>query len=103
MAKADSRRGHQRERDLVRLLRDDDWFAMRAPASLGCADVIALRAGDRPRMIEVKSTTAGPYAGFPPADRARLKAEAEIAGAVPWLVWWPKRSRPVWIPESAWP
>lgn len=76
---------------------------MRAPASLGCADVVALRDGERPRLIEVKSTSAGPYAGFVPADRADLSFAAKMAGAEAWLVWWPKRSKPVWIPESEWP
>lgn len=103
MAKADSRRGIQRERDLVLRLRDDDWFAMRAPASLGVADVVALRAGNRPRLIEVKSTTAGPFAGFGPSDREDLRFAAAIAGADAWLVWWPKRSEPVWISPDAWP
>lgn len=103
LARADSRRGIQRERDLVNQLRGEDWFAMRAPASLGCADVVALRDGDRPRLIEVKSTTAGPYAGFSPADRRDLSFAAKLAGAEAWLCWWPKRSKPVWIPESDWP
>lgn len=103
MAKADSRRGIQRERDLVNWLRENDYFAMRAPASIGVADVIALKAGQRPRMIEVKSTSRGPYAGFPPADRADLLFAADLAGAEPWLVWWPKRSDPVWLAPDSWP
>ena len=103
MAKADSRRGIQRERDLVNLLRDQDWFAMRSPASLGSVDVIAMKRGERTRFCEVKSTSRGPFAGFPPADREALRFMADLADAVPYLVWWPKRSKPVWIPESAWP
>jgi Holliday junction resolvase len=103
MAKQDSRRGIERERKLVLLLRDDDWWAMRAPASLGVADVVALRAGSTPRLIEVKATEAGPFSGFGPADRAELLFAAELAGAEAWLVWWPKRSEPVWIPPEAWP
>lgn len=103
MAKADSRRGIQRERDLVNLLRDEDWFAMRSPASLGCADVVAMKIGRRPRLIEVKSTTRSPFAGFPPKDRADLLFAAELAGAEPWLVWWPKRSKPIWIAAAEWP
>lgn len=103
MAKADSRRGIQRERDLVNLLRSEDWFAMRSPASLGCADVIALKDGRRPRLIEVKSTSRSAFAGFSPADRADLSFAAKLAGAEAWLCWWPKRSKPIWIPESAWP
>lgn len=75
---------------------------MRAPASLGVADVVALRPGES-RLIEVKSTTAGPYAGFSPADRRALSDAAKVAGATAWLVWWPKRSSPHWIPEAEWP
>ena len=103
MAKADSRRGIQRERDLVNHLRDRDWFALRAPASLGVADVVALKDGHRPRLIEVKSTTRSPFAGFPPADRADLLFAAGLAGAEPWLVWWPKRSKPIWLAPDEWP
>lgn len=103
MAKADSRRGIQRERDLVNQLRGEDWFALRAPASLGCADVVALKEGHRPRLIECKSTRRGPYAGFPPADRAALKFMAKLAGADAWLYWHPPRTKPVWIAASDWP
>ena len=103
MAKADSRRGIQRERDLVNRLREDGWFAIRAPASLGVADVVALKAGEPSRLIEVKSTTAGAYAGFGPADREALSDMARVAGADAYLCWWPKRAEPRWIPEADWP
>ena len=103
MSKSDSRRGIQRERDLVNLLRSEDWFAMRAPASLGVADVIALKDGKRPMLIEVKSTSRSAFAGFPPADRADLLFAADLAGAEAWLVYWPKRSKPIWLGPEAWP
>lgn len=103
MAKADSQRGIQRERDLVSRLKEEGWFAMRAPASLGVADVVALKAGERPRMVEVKSTSAGAYAGFGPADREALSEVAAAADADAYLVWWPKRKPPKWIPEDDWP
>lgn len=96
-------RGIQRERAVRDLLANDDWLAFRAPASLGCADVIALRDGSRPRLVEVKSTSGGPYERFGPKERARLSFAAQMAGADAFLVWWPLRSDPVWIPESAWP
>lgn len=104
---ADQKRGIQRERDLVNFLRDRDWFAMRAPASLGVADIVALRA-DRSgrceaRLIEVKSTAAGPYAKFGPESRRKLRQTAEMAGAQAYLCWWPKRKDPVWIHSSDWP
>jgi Holliday junction resolvase len=95
--------GHQRERQVVALLRDEDWIAFRAPGSLGCADVIALRGGSHPKLIEVKATAAGPYHGFLPADRERLADTAALAGGEAWLCWWPKRAKPIWVSESEWP
>jgi hypothetical protein len=76
---------------------------MRAPASLGVADVVALKAGERPRLIESKSTTRSPWSGFPPADRRALSEAAKRAGADALLCWWPKRSEPRFIPEREWP
>jgi Holliday junction resolvase len=102
LAKADSRRGIERERSLVKQLRADNWFAMRAPASLGVADVVAIRPGEV-RLIECKSTAAGAYAGFGPADRRRLSAAAKVAGGSAWLYWHPKNKPAVWIPEAEWP
>lgn len=85
------------------MLESEGWIAFRAPASLGCADVVALRAGDRPMLIEVKSTAGGAYERFQPADRERLAQAGRIAGADVFLVWWPPRRKPLWIPQSEWP
>lgn len=97
-----SKAGHARERQVVRYLRDRDWIAQRAPASLG-VDVIALKAGETPRVIEVKSTAQGPYEHFGPADRKAAVRLAEMAGALAWLVWWPSRGEMHWIPATEWP
>lgn len=102
MPRADSRRGYQRERDLVRILRDEGFVALRAPASQGVFDVIAVKAG-RIRLIEVKSTTRSAFSGWPPADRAALLQEAEIAGAEPELCWWPKHRKPQFLKPNEWP
>jgi len=98
-----SSRGTQRERAVRDHLAKRDWVAFRAPASLGCADVIALRDGSRPRLIEVKSTAAGPYEHFGPQARARLRFAARLAGADALLAWWPSRGTLRWIAESEWP
>lgn len=98
-----STRGTQRERAVRDWLADRDWVAFRAPASLGCADVVALRNGSRPRMVEVKSTAQGPYERFGPAERSRLSATAELAGADAYLAWWPPRGELRWVPEGEWP
>jgi Holliday junction resolvase len=100
-----SRRGHQRERDLVRLLREDDdpWIALRAPASLGVADVLAVRRGEI-LLLELKSTSApSPFSAFGPADRRALLDAAATAGGDCYLVHWPPRRPPRWIPPEEWP
>ncbi len=96
-------RGTDRERAVRHLLEDEDWWVARAAGSLGDADLIALRAGERPRMIEVKSTHRGPYHGFGPAARARLRFAAELAGADAYLAWWPPRGKLVWLSSEGWP
>lgn len=88
---------------MVYWLRDRDWFAMRAPASLGVADVVALKDGQRSRLVEVKSTAGGPYEHFRPEDRKRLSEAARLAGADAYLAWWPPRGELRWIPEKEWP
>ena len=97
------RRGTQRELAVRNHLADRDWLAFRAPASLGVADVIALKDGERPRLVEVKSTAGGPYEHFGPKDRGRLRFAATLAGADAYLAWWPSRGRLIWIHESEWP
>ena len=93
-------------------LREQGWWAIRSPASKGEVDVVAIRTipyanvddyAIRVHFYEVKSTAAGPYSHFLPADREALKAEAKKAGADPWLCWWPPRKKPEFIPASDWP
>lgn len=95
-------RGHDRERAVRDYLTSQDWLAFRAPASLGVADVVALKDGHPPMLVEVKSTLA-PYAHFLPADRAKLSLAARMAGGQAWLAWWPSRGQLRWIAESEWP
>jgi Holliday junction resolvase len=96
-------RGTQRELRVRDWFSERDWLAFRAPASLGCADVVALRDGSRPRLVEVKSTAGGPYERFGPAARARLSFAARLAGADAYLAWWPARGQLRFIAESEWP
>lgn len=96
-------RGIHRERQLKALLEAEGWWVARAAGSLGDADLIALHAHRPPRLIEVKSTTRGPFTGFGPLDRAALLLAAAQSGAEPWLVWWPSRRQPLWIPHTDWP
>jgi Holliday junction resolvase len=96
-------RGHDRERAVRRHLEDDDWWTSRAAGSLGDADIVALKAGRVPRLLEVKSTAQGPYEHFGPADRNRLLYAAQLAGAVAELAWWPPRGKLRFIPSNEWP
>lgn len=96
-------RGHDRERAVRRVLEDDDWWTCRAAGSLGDADVVALKAGMKPRLIEVKSTAAGPYEKFGPKARADLLFAAQVAGAVAELAWWPPRGKLRFYTASEWP
>ena len=98
-----SRRGHDRERQVRALLEAEDHFVVRAAGSIGDVDLVALKAGKTPRLIEVKSTAGGPYERFGPKDRADLRFAAELAGGVAELCWWPPRSQPRWIPAEEWP
>lgn len=95
-------RGHDRERAVRAVMQEDGWLAFRAPASLGVADVVALKAGERPRLIEVKSTLS-PYAHFLPRDRAELLAAGLQAGADVLLAYWPNRGKLRWITSEEWP
>ena len=44
--------GHDRERKLADLLRDDGWFVLRSAGSLGCVDLIAMKLGHQTKFIE---------------------------------------------------
>lgn len=96
-------RGHDRERKVKDLLLKQDWWVARAAGSLGDADLVALKDGCRPLLIEVKSSAQGPYEHFRPKDRADLLFAAKLAGANAVLVWWPPRSVPKWIWPHEWP
>ena len=96
-------RGITRERQVRRLLEAEDWWVVRAAGSLGDADLVALKPGKRPLMVEVKSTAGGPYEHFGPKDRGDLLFAAALAGADAVLCWWPPRGEPTWITPDCWP
>jgi hypothetical protein len=97
------RTGIARDRQVRDVLASQDWFAVCARGSHGCADIIAIRVGSIPRVIQVKSTAAGPYHSFGPSERRELSYAAELGGAQAWLAWWPPRGKLRWIPEAEWP
>lgn len=106
--------GHQRERQVKKLLEEEGWFVIRAPGSLGVADLVAVKAilswdtesgfASEVRFIECKANEkGGPYMNFRPEDRQALIDAAEKAGARAELAWWPKYGSLTWIDSSAWP
>lgn len=98
-----ARRGFDRERAVRRQLDREGWWTCRAAGSLGDADIIALKHGEKPLLIEVKSTTAGPFHSFGPKQRGELARAAAKAGGIAYLLWWPPRRDPKWFAEWEWP
>ena len=117
MTGAQSRRGRSREADLVRVLEQTGWVAVRAAS--GPVDVVALSGENakhpafgfeagretlwRPMLIQVKSTAGGPFERFQPSRRRQLVLAAEEAHAEAWLVWWPPGRSMKWIASTDWP
>ena len=96
-------RGTTRERQVRHQLEHDGWLVIRAAGSLGICDLVALKAGESPRLVEVKSDVRSPFNNFLPARRRELAQAAERAGGEAWLCWWPPRKTPQWIAADAWP
>lgn len=98
-------RGHDRERQVRAWFEARDWFVVRAAGSLGDVDLVCLRDGYTPMLVEVKSSskTRGPYADFGPAAREELRLAARIAGAEATLAWWPPRGELRFFGSDEWP
>ena len=95
--------GIRRERQVRGWLEDRDYWVARAAGSFGDADLVALKVGERPLLVEVKATAGGPYEHFGPKDRADLRFAARLAGARAVLAWWPPRGVLRLIDEDEWP
>jgi Holliday junction resolvase len=95
--------GTRRENQVRDLLASEGWVVMRAPASIGAADLIALKDGSTSRFIQVKATAGGPYKTFGPGERRELSQVAKQAGGVAELCWWPPRGACRWVSEQDWP
>jgi len=101
--KGASARGRAREREVKKKLEADGWWVVKAGGSLGEADLVALKAGQRGWMLEVKSTSAGPFHSFGPEKREAMYAAAEKAGLEPYLVFWPPHKEMKFIGWPQWP
>ncbi len=96
-------RGAKRERQVRDWLTERDWVVIHTRPGTNFCDVVALKVGLPTRFVEVKSTAGGPYEHFRREDRLDLIAVAALAGAEPWLAWWPPRGELRWIPMIEWP
>jgi Holliday junction resolvase len=94
-------RGRSRElavRDYYRALGYAAWRV-----AWGTCDVLALKDGERPLLVQVKSTAGGPWERFIPRDRDALARDADQAGGDAVLAWWPSHGNLALYPRAAWP
>jgi Holliday junction resolvase len=75
------RRGDSFERRVRSELEEDGWLVVRSAGSLGSFDLMAMRAGDEPLLIQVKID-----AKINLKDRERLLGDALKSGATAWVV-----------------
>jgi Holliday junction resolvase len=92
-------KGAQKERDLVKKLREDGWVATRTAGSHGPADVWAAKKG----TLQFLQLKCGQRKWPSRDDRFALQVMAERAGAEPFVVFWPDRSAPEFVPPEGWP
>lgn len=96
--------GHDRERQVKKVLEEEGWHVIRAAGSLGTYDLVAMKDGHRPRLIEVKGNRdGGPFANFRPPERYALSRAAYAAGGDAELAYWPKGGKLKWYEEDDWP
>lgn len=96
-------KGSAKERASKALLAADGWMVTKAGGSLGAADLVALKVGERPLLVQVKAS-ANPFKNFGPGERGELLEVAKRAGAVPLLAWWkPRASEHRLIESYDWP
>jgi Holliday junction resolvase len=72
-------RGRAHEYAVRDALEAEGFWCARAAGSKGKADIVALRAGERPVLVQVKA--GGPQVS--PAEREALYGAAVLAGALP--------------------
>lgn len=94
--------GNRREAQVRTELEKYGWTVRKARASLGAADLVALR-GSRKLLIQVKAVKGNAYKTFGPKDRAELIKESEFCGGTPVLVHWPPYGNCRWLWVRHWP
>lgn len=96
--------GNARENRALEHLVAQGYTGICGRASRGPADIIAIKRGDAPLMVQVKGDERGPWAHFRKPERAALMTAALEAGAVAWLCWMPSLHKAaVWFHWTEWP
>jgi hypothetical protein len=98
---ADQRMGRERELAVAEVLRTQHGMVSYRLA-WGHADVIGLKDGERPLLVQVKAT-ARAWERFGPAERSALLHEALLAGARCTLAHWPRFGRLTFYGPDEWP
>jgi hypothetical protein len=94
-------RGRTRELDVIAYYEARECVAYRL--ATGPADVIVLAHGYPPVLVQVKSTTGGPYERFGPVARRALLRDAIALGGEAVLAWWPPGATLRLITSDTWP
>lgn len=102
-----SRLGNAKENRVRDWWAGQGWVAMCGRCSRGPADVICVKDGEQPRLIQVKGDVRSPWENFRPEERLTLVQEAAKAGGVALLAWHPKGARgsewPKYFTSDKWP
>lgn len=96
--------GAAKEREVAERLEGEGWLVIRTAGSLGEADLVCLKAGQRPMLIQVKGGDGNTFRAFGPAARIALKIAGAKAGADVFLCKWRKATKSwEFIAPDAWP
>lgn len=98
-----SAKGNAKERRTAALLAEDGWVIASRRHIGGCGDLLAVRTGEIPRLIEVKAS-ATPWMNFRRPDRIAMRAYAAVNRLDAQLAWWaPRAKTPVYFGTDQWP
>lgn len=99
-----ARKGNAAELRTQRLLESAGWVVAQRRHVGGAGDLLAVRAGEPSRLIEVKDRK-NVWGGFRREDRRALVEAARVGGCTAELAWFRPgvKGPPVFLLESDWP
>lgn len=102
-----ARKGNAAENAVKHELEAEGWLCKGTGDSHGAVDIVALKLGAIPMLVQVKANKAGgPFSNFRREDRRVLLAEAERAGARAVLAYRKGNGKTVvtrWVWPEEWP